>query len=105
MRMIDADSLIDLVENSSILSAGFKQAFCKLVAGEPTVEAAPVVRCKDCKQYRIFIGRDMCAKNAKMLNWVEVGLCATGSNDFCSYGEKRSEPPVQHRPELEGGIT
>lgn len=38
MRMIDADSLIDLVENSSILSAGFKQAFCKLVAGEPTVE-------------------------------------------------------------------
>ena len=103
--MIDADSLIDLVENSSILSTGFKQAFCKLVAGEPTMEAVPVVRCKDCKQYRIFNGRDMCAKNAKMLNGVEVWLCATGAGDFCSYGEKRSEPPVQHKPDLEGDIT
>lgn len=49
MRLIDAECLCDLVEQSSILSAGFKQVFRKLVAGEPTVDAVPVVRCKDCK--------------------------------------------------------
>lgn len=41
MRLIDADALIDLVAGSSILSDGFKQAFCSLVAGEPTVDVQP----------------------------------------------------------------
>ena len=49
MRLIDAEPLCDLVEKSSILSTGFKQVFRKLVAGEPTVDAVPVIRCKDCK--------------------------------------------------------
>lgn len=99
MRMIDADSLTDLIEKSSILSAGFKQVFCKLVAGEPTVDVFPVTRCKDC----------IYAQSAK-INKKGFCICpASGmeitDDDFCSYGEKRSEPPVQHRPELEGGIT
>lgn len=41
MRLIDADALIDLVAGSSVLSDGFKQAFCSLVAGEPTVDVQP----------------------------------------------------------------
>lgn len=38
MRLIDADSLIDLVTDSTILGDGFKTAFCALVNGEPTVK-------------------------------------------------------------------
>lgn len=38
MRMIDADTLIALVQDSTILGDGFKQAFCALVNGEPTIE-------------------------------------------------------------------
>lgn len=38
MRLIDADSLIDLVTDSTILGGGFKTAFCALVNGEPTVK-------------------------------------------------------------------
>ena len=38
MRLIDADALIALVQNATILGGGFKQAFCALVNGEPTVE-------------------------------------------------------------------
>lgn len=49
MRMIDADALIALVQDSTILGDGFKYAFVALVKGEPTVDAVPVVRCADCK--------------------------------------------------------
>lgn len=38
MRLIDADSLIDLVTDSTILGDGFKTAFCALVNGEPTAK-------------------------------------------------------------------
>lgn len=36
-RLVDADALIALVNDSTILGDGFKQAFCALVTGEPTV--------------------------------------------------------------------
>lgn len=52
--------------------------------------AVPVVRCKDCKHYRIFLKRDMCAKNAQVLDGHEVGLTATNPDNFCSYGERKS---------------
>lgn len=44
------------------------------------------VRCRECAHHRIFLGRDMCAKNAKVLDGHEVSLRATGADDFCSYG-------------------
>ncbi len=50
-----------------------------------------VVRCKGCKHHRIFLKRDMCAKNAQVLAGHEVGLTATNPDDFCSYGEKAYE--------------
>ena len=64
MRMIDADSLIDLVENSSILSAGFKQAFCKLVAGEPTVEAHPLYGVRIANSTGFLLG-GICAQRTR----------------------------------------
>lgn len=45
-----------------------------------------VVRCKDCEYYRVYLGRDMCAKNAQLLGGREVGLRATWKDDFCSHG-------------------
>lgn len=38
MRAIDADSLINLVMDATILGDGFKQAFTAIVNGEPTIE-------------------------------------------------------------------
>lgn len=55
----------------------------------PLPDAVPIVRCRDCKHYRTYMGRDMCARNAELLGGREVGLCATGKDDFCSYGERR----------------
>lgn len=51
-------------------------------------DAVPVVRCRECKHHRVLLGRDMCAKNAVIIGGSEVGLKATGANDFCSYGER-----------------
>ena len=47
MRAIDADSLISLVKDSTILGNGFKQAFVAIVKGEPTIELE-IIYCKDC---------------------------------------------------------
>ena len=38
MRCIDADNLIGLVKDATILGDGFKQAFIAIVRGEPTIE-------------------------------------------------------------------
>lgn len=50
-----------------------------------------VVRCRECTHYRIFMGRDMCAKNAAVLDGHEAGLRATGADNFCSYGERKEQ--------------
>ncbi len=60
------------------------------ISNFPAADVAPVVRCKDCKHYRIFLKRDMCAKNAQVLDGHEVGLTATNPDNFCSYGERKS---------------
>lgn len=65
MRLIDADSLIHLVTDSTILGDGFKNAFCALVNGEPTVKVqktghwivkekglkVTIYECSECKRH------------------------------------------------------
>lgn len=55
------------------------------------IDVVEVMRCRDCKHHRMFRDRDMCAKNADMLNGREVGLRATRADDFCSRGERRTD--------------
>lgn len=62
----------------------------EMIQDAPTVDAVEVVRCRDCKHHRTLRDRDMCAKNADMLNGREVGLRATRADDFCSRGERRT---------------
>ena len=83
MRLIDAECLCDLVEQSSILSAGFKQVFEKLVAGEPAVDAVPVVRCRDCEY---FVNA---AVNANGFLICGASGMEITPEDFCSYGERK----------------
>lgn len=45
MRMIDGDKLTENAFKNPISYT----AFCNLVKRQPTVDAVPVVRCKDCK--------------------------------------------------------
>lgn len=49
-----------------------------------------VIHCRECKEHRLFNGRDMCAKNATILDGNEVGLRATRADFYCADGERRT---------------
>ena len=90
MRAIDADSLIDLVRDSTILGRGFKQAFVAIVNGEPTIEPT-IIRCKDCKHFEYdhpyiiqgvpVLGHDVC------IAWGDG--CKTSEDGYCFLAERR----------------
>lgn len=78
MRLIDADSLISLVMDSTILGDGFKQAFAAIVNGEPSVQ--PIL-CGECKHYKQDSqGIPYCYRH-RGYGW--------DWDDFCSYAERR----------------
>lgn len=51
----------------------------------PTIEAEPVVHCKDCKHFRPYEGEEYKGDCAEL-----IGLeSCVYEDDYCSYGEKR----------------
>lgn len=86
MRLIDADAL----KTKAIRCETFKlydaPVFLKAVGTKeidraPTIDAVPVVRCKDCKWLYDEMG-DYCCRSHRGL----VRIC---ENSFCSYGERK----------------
>lgn len=70
MRLIDADKL------SARLSRNATPYFTVPdIENAPTIDAVPVVRCKDCRYFKMYKCR----------------MGYSNYNDFCSYGEKNSE--------------
>ena len=47
MRLIDADKLMENKFKNDISY----NAFCNLVKRQPSIDAVPVIRCKDCKHH------------------------------------------------------
>ena len=90
-RLIDADKLLTNAINISnskgqiILSA----VSTTDILGAPTIDAVPVVRCKDCKHYK---------PQKKSAHWEHrayycnrVVTIKVQPDDFCSYGERKNE--------------
>ena len=97
-RYIDADALKMALYSIATADCGYTDDVLtgltiakNVIDNAPTVDAVEVVRCRDCKHHRTLRDRDMCAKNADMLNGREVGLRATRADDFCSRGERRTD--------------
>ena len=80
MRLIDADKLLK--------SSGYRERDLSIgaeyIISAPTVDAVPVVRCKDCKNYMLCGGNTPKSKN----NWCIVFSEYVNPNDFCSRGER-----------------
>lgn len=77
MRLIDADEL----KGKAIADPDDGKCFvyCQDIDEAPTVDAVPVVRCRECKFY--FPGSTKpCV--------LSIGLTMVDENDFCSYGER-----------------
>lgn len=104
MRLIDADNVRGLFD------AEFKETRKLILAGEthldnlaegfveadrviwamPTVDAVPVVRCKDCKSCRKLNRKDRIEEAyAEGVLWCKNQSDGVWPDDFCSYGERK----------------
>lgn len=85
MRLIDADALCaGLVSNHPVV------IYAK---SEPTVDAVPVVRCKDCKHFHYdmpYVIQGIPVLGHKVCDFWGDG-CKTDENGFCSYAERRTD--------------
>lgn len=86
MRLIDANALIASVEGNPFTTESVKSYLRVSVKAMPTVDAVPVVRCKDCKYCYAegFVNvRNVCEKHYDFGN--------VDDDWFCADGERQSE--------------
>lgn len=83
MRLIDSDKFILALMDASLSSVD-EDTILDLVDSIPTVDAVPVVRCKDCKRWQRHseVNRDYggCRRYSSTMRY----------DDFCSLGERRT---------------
>ena len=79
MRLIDADELENEfgISDADIIAK-------EVIQDAPTVDAVPVVRCRDCKHR----GTDDCIFHIKG-EPADEELLLKLDNDFCSYGKRK----------------
>ena len=104
MRLIDADALktvhgmgddcaeCDKEERKKSTKCEYdrnftKMDFCGWLDDAPTVDAVPVVRCRDCKRYQHEVGDDEYA-----LGWCPfITIHLVSRNEFCSWGKRKED--------------
>ena len=93
MRLIDADALIAkayiMQEPNGFIHSVVTE---RQIVGSPTIDAVPVVRCEKCACFEEATGKD----SGKPVGYGRCrrpfGLIGiVSADDFCSYGERRSE--------------
>ena len=78
MRLIDADALKEHIKRYTSVFAKYDwREICEMLNDAPTVDAVPVVRCKDC----VYFWDGVCTAHTD-------AIC-TDENEFCSWGERR----------------
>lgn len=89
MRQIDADALVEAVNDYPY---GFRAMIVCDIAKQPTIDAVPVVRCKECKHYREgekLSPQKFCFR-LRGKDGEAIGY-NFAEDDFCSYGERSEE--------------
>ena len=97
-RLIDADALGVGRCSKDILPAAYCAGWnglIELIEKAPTIDAVPVVRCRECKHFRHY-GKTSLFINGKN---IKAGWCQRRisydeeyrmtADDFCSYGERK----------------
>ena len=87
MRTIDADKFILALMDASLSSVD-EDTILDLVDSIPTVDAVPVVRCKDCKHLCVWNRKDIYAFCPKT-NIVFLPFEKDTRTFFCSLGERK----------------
>lgn len=94
MRLVDADALllpddksdkVLVIGPSSGKTLRLAYDLLKLkVNNAPTIDAAPVVRCRECKHWKRNLENDTYCSHAD-------GLSDPEEHDFCSYGQRKED--------------
>ena len=88
-RLIDADKLKDAVYKSFTPYqrewASTINQINKAIDAQPTVDAVPVVRCKNCTRWGTGV-----AGETEHVKCCEFGRYMVGENGYCVYGELRT---------------
>lgn len=100
MRLIDADEFEDALENTEYdISPAYEpdgyshRLICKVLEETPTVDAVPVIRCRECKNWKPY-GSKAARKIGDPLE--RYGGCEIWhgghlESDFCSNGQRRDQ--------------
>lgn len=98
MRLKDADALLEYfminlgwhdADGIEVDDSDKKRAIIKdWIDGVPTIDAVPVVRCRDCKHW--------CTDSTPCMQDADVHFCAmvdfySTADWFCAYGKRREE--------------
>lgn len=86
VRLIDADALPIKEELKRLCEYDHEKYITArtlkfILDSAPTVEAVPVVRCRECKYYKAFTNKDWCRMWRKTVK----------TDDYCSRGKKMDE--------------
>ena len=89
-RLIDADRSIEIVRNQAIAhphAYHLTNYATRILQEAPTVDAVPIVRCKDCKHYKPQKKSAHWENRANYCN--RIVTIKVQPDDFCSYGERK----------------
>lgn len=87
MRLIDADALIEsIVEEAQDLRTLSTKTVGQAISKTPTVDAVPVIRCKDCKHWQY----ESCFVESEEGD-AESIILDRFAFDFCSRAERRTD--------------
>ena len=82
MRLIDADKIRYRDMSDGQVNGGVWYTFIEDIQKQPTVDAVPVIRCKDCKWYEMGEEETYCR---------ELGIFNTDPTSYCSYARRKEE--------------
>lgn len=88
MRLIDADKLVDMLYDNEFAALCPLDEVSGVIDACPTVDAVPVVRCKDCKHLRVWNRKDIYAFCPKT-NIVFLPFEKDTRTFFCGLGERK----------------
>ena len=87
MRLVDADNARECFSGDGVTGAVMQRMFDSL----PTIDAVPVVRCRDCKWFNHYT---MECESDDVATDHEGGASFSlnfGPDDFCSYGQRKED--------------
>nr|DAM55955.1 MAG TPA: hypothetical protein [Caudoviricetes sp.] len=84
MRLIDADKLVDMLYDNEFAALCPLDEVSGVIDACPTVDAVPVVRCRECRYYAV--------PGATISFCIHRnGMKFTRDSDYCSRGERRGQ--------------